>query len=630
MSLESPITYAEWYWKHSVDARKAFDESVEQAVSPYFKGVLGDIPDLTELPSGFQTFVHALSEPPSPGLGGFLVSAAGEFTAEILREAIAPAMAMLKRSSNRRSRETWLTAQQAVTLSQRKKITDEYFYLLTASEGYEDIAADSLYTSLTPYPAIPEIMTWARYHGDFDNVRSTVWEKYDVPADDFQLWEWLSWQKMTTVQAQSLFKRGTLAEPDFMAEIGRIGWHAVDRAAIKDLSYVLPNSMLLVQAGLVTGSSNEQILADISRGDIHPDYAQKYLDAVLTKPASQDIVAYALRRDPLLGSLPGELQRIGIHPAWTDVYKELAYQIPPVADIITMAVREAFTPSIAARFGQYEDFPPDLEKYAGQKGLSSEWAQRYWAAHWSLPSPQQGFEMLHRGVISVEDLNTLLRASDVMPFWRDKLTAIAYRPLTRVDVRRMYREGVLDEREVFEAYQDHGYSDENAEKMTEFTVSQTLSSLSKFTSSDIVKAFTARMIDQSTAMSLLRDIGIRNEDAQYIITTAEYKRQWAFTDDRIAGVRNLYKKRVYDENAARDSLGKLNLPSEQVDVLMEQWYFDKVEELDATWTTGQTVKFFKRKLISLDRAKRELNLNGYNNERAEMILSDALWTAPKT
>lgn len=630
MSLESPITYAEWYWKHSVDARKAFDESVEQAVSPYFKGVLGDIPDLTELPSGFQTFVHALSEPPSPGLGGFLVSAAGEFTAEILREAIAPAMAMLKRSSNRRSRETWLTAQQAVTLSQRKKITDEYFYLLTASEGYEDIAADSLYTSLTPYPAIPEIMTWARYHGDFDNVRSTVWEKYDVPADDFQLWEWLSWQKMTTVQAQSLFKRGTLAEPDFMAEIGRIGWHAVDRAAIKDLSYVLPNSMLLVQAGLVTGSSNEQILADISRGDIHPDYAQKYLDAVLTKPASQDIVAYALRNDPGLSSLPGELQRIGIHPAWTDIYKELAYQIPPVADIITMAVREAFTPSIAARFGQYEDFPPDLEKYAGQKGLSSEWAQRYWAAHWSLPSPQQGFEMLHRGVISVEDLNTLLRASDVMPFWRDKLTAIAYRPLTRVDVRRMYREGVLDEREVFEAYKDHGYSDENAEKMTEFTVSQTLSSLSKFTSSDIVKAFTARMIDQSTAMSLLRDIGIRNEDAQYIITTAEYKRQWAFTDDRIAGVRNLYKKRVYDENAARDSLGKLNLPSEQVNVLMEQWYFDKVEELDATWTTGQTVKFFKRKLISLDRAKRELNLNGYNNERAEMILSDALWTAPKT
>ncbi|GAI59226.1 unnamed protein product, partial [marine sediment metagenome] len=45
------------------------------------------------------------------------------------------------------------------------------------------------------------------------------------------------------------------------------------------------------------------------------------------------------------------------------LYKELAYQIPPVADIITMAVREAFTPDIAARFGQYQDFPSELEEW---------------------------------------------------------------------------------------------------------------------------------------------------------------------------------------------------------------------------------------------------------------------------
>ncbi|GAH79863.1 unnamed protein product, partial [marine sediment metagenome] len=75
--------------------------------------------------------------------------------------------------------------------------------------------------------------------------------------------------------------------------------------------------------------------------------------------------------------------------------------------------------------------------WAGKKGLSKEWSERYWAAHWNLPSPQQGFEMLHRGVINVSELNMLLRALDVMPFWRDKLTAIAFRRLTRVDIRRM-------------------------------------------------------------------------------------------------------------------------------------------------------------------------------------------------
>jgi len=138
-----------------------------------------------------------------------------------------------------------------------------------------------------------------------------------------------------------------------------------------------------------------------------------------------------------------------------------------------MAVREAFTPEIAARFGQYQDLPPDFVEWVGKKGLSKEWAERYWAAHWSLPSPQQGFEMLHRGVINEGDLNMLMRALDIMPFWRDKLIQIAYRPLTRVDVRRMFALGVLDVSGVRKAYTDLGYNDYNADLMTDFTIKYT-------------------------------------------------------------------------------------------------------------------------------------------------------------
>jgi hypothetical protein len=192
----------------------------------------------------------------------------------------------------------------------------------------------------------------------------------------------------------------------------------------------------------------------------------------------------------------------------------------------------------------------------------------------------------------------------------------------------MYKQGVLTEREVFESYQDQGYDEKNAERMAEFTVRQTLASLSKFSSSDIIKAFTNRMIDKNAALSLLRDIDIRSEDANYIISTAEYKRLWAFTDDQIAGVRNLYKKRIYDENQTRDRLARLNLPAEQIDVLMQQWFYDKVEELDATWTTSQTLKFLRRKLITEERAKRELYLNGYTQERIDVYLRDAQWTQP--
>ncbi|GAI59509.1 unnamed protein product, partial [marine sediment metagenome] len=180
--------------------------------------------------------------------------------------------------------------------------------------------------------------------------------------------------------------------------------------------------------------------------------------------------------------------------------------------------------------------------------------------------------------------------------------------------------GVLEESEVLESYKQHGYTDENAARMTEFTIRQTLATLSKFTSGDIIKAFTSRMIDRSEAISLLDMIGISRTDASFIVSTAEYKRQWAFTDQQISGIRNLYKKRVYDENQTRDKLSKLNLPADQINVLMEQWLYEKVEELDATWTTAQTLTFLKKGFITEGRARKELDLNGYDTEHINVYI----------
>jgi len=629
MGIKDKQTYGEYYWAMQVEAQKAFGEESEKVLAPYIAAILADAELPPETPAGVKNFIAALKSPPSFTFLSTIAGVGINAVDEVLDLVFDPILKMMKRANNRRTKETWLTSSQVNALWARRKGTEGLWDETTASEGYEDSLASMLYESELPYPTIPEIVAYSRYHGDADNPWTEFQNWWNINPREWPVWKWLGSQKLTTLQCQDLLKRGTMSEPDFYAEIGYIGWPAFERDKIKDLAYRLPNSMLLIQGGLIQGISAENILENISRGDIHPDYAQTYLDAVLTKPASQDVVAYQLRKDPSLAVLDTELKKIGIHPKYTDIYKTLAYQIPPVADIITMAVREAFTPAIAEKFGQYQDFPPDLELYAGQKGLSEDWAKRYWAAHWALPSPQQGFEMLHRGVIDRSELDMLLRASDVMPFWRGKLTAIAYRPLTRVDVRRMYKEGVLNEREVFESYQDQGYDDENAERMAEFTVKQTLSSLSKFTSSDIIKAFTNRMIDRGAATSMLRDIGVRPEDTSYIISTAEYKRLWAFTDDQIAGIRNLYKKRIYNEDQTRDRLAGLNLPSEQINVLMQQWFYDKVEELDATWSTAQTLKFLKRNLITSDRARQELYLNGYTEERIDIYLRDARWTPPK-
>ncbi len=620
MGVENPISYGDYYWAAQLEASKLMDEQTESALAPFFGGLLSEIPDLAALPAGIQTFLQVLSDPPSAGLGGFAALTAGEFASETLRDLMKPGISAATRLINRGALETWLDPVQAVSLFQRRKIDDEYFDLLMTSAGYDTSIARQLSDSVRPYPAIAEIMRYARYHGDPVNTREAVWEKFDVPADDYDMYEWLTLQVLSTEQIHRLFRREVITEQDADFFLQRVGWRDDDIDQVKELGWLIPNPMLLTQGNLQQGISKEEIIKDISRGDIHPDRAQQYLDAILTKPATQDVVTYTLRTDPDLTTLDERLTKIGIHPDYLELHRELALVIPPVADIITMAVREVFTPEIAARFGQYEDFPAPLEEWGLKKGLSKEWSERYWAAHWALPSASQGFEMLHRGVIDRDDLNRLLRAQDVMPFWRDKLTQIAYRPLTRVDVRRMYREGVLDEAGVYEAYLDHGYAEENAKRMTDFTVRQTLSAQAKFTSTDVVAAFTKRMINNSEARMLLLDLGIPQGNVSYIISRAEYKRLWDLTESRIAGIKNLYKKGVYNEDTARAKLLQLNLPSDEVNVLFEQWWYEKVGELAPTWTKAETLRFAKAGTIDKARAQQELERMGYDAEHIQVYM----------
>ncbi|GAG30498.1 unnamed protein product, partial [marine sediment metagenome] len=125
--------------------------------------------------------------------------------------------------------------------------------------------------------------------------------------------------------------------------------------------------------------------------------------------------------------------------------------IPGPSDLFHLVAKEAFEPGMIKEMGLDVEFPEEQVKWLEAQGLSRYWAEKYWAAHWDIPSLGQGFDMLHRRVshgVSVIDeaqLDMLYRAAEIPPFWRDKLTAIAYNPFTRVDVRRMHDIGVLNE-----------------------------------------------------------------------------------------------------------------------------------------------------------------------------------------
>lgn len=277
-----------------------------------------------------------------------------------------------------------------------------------------------------------------------------------------------------------------------------------------------------------------------------PEFSQNVLDQLYDKdipPA--ELISWWLRGIITQDEFDSLMDAQGYPIEIANRIKQAAFFIPSPGDLITIAVREGFSPDIAQTFGQFDDFPEEFAKYAAQQGISEEWAKRFWAAHWSLPSITQAFEMFHRQVISRDELELLLKAQDVMPFWRDRLTAISYNPLTRVDVRRMHKLGIFDDDRVYKSYLDVGYSPEDAGYLTEFTVKYNeetpdLGAARDLARTQIVGLYSNRIIARDTALSLLGSLGYLPDDSALILDLEDVARE---TEQRKASI-DLIKARA--------------------------------------------------------------------------------------
>jgi len=326
-----------------------------------------------------------------------------------------------------------------------------------------------------------------------------------------------------------------------------------------------------------------------------------------------------------------DLHDIGWDDERIEVYKTLAQLIPGAADLIRMAVREVFTPEIVKKYGQMEDFPSDFAAWGAKVGLSEEWAKNYWAAHWDLPSATQGFEMLHRGVITYDDLKVLLRALDVMPYWRDKLIEIAYSPYTRVDVRRMYKVGVLDEAGVKRAYLDLGYNEERAQALTDFTlktyardedaVEDEEEKIRELTRTDICDGYRRGIFTAAETRDLLAQLAYTPESIQFYLDREDLKKAEALKDAYATNYRQLFVIGLKDADTVKSEMVDLGFLPGEVDEYLRLWYIEKLRR-QAKPSRTDLARFLKKEIISQDTWHQSMADLGYADKYIDWYLAD--------
>jgi len=308
-------------------------------------------------------------------------------------------------------------------------------------------------------------------------------------------------------------------------------------------------------------------------------YREEFIPALLAFAEKRldpgDFVRHAYLAGLGEGVISGYLQDLGYKDAELVALLNIYQLRPGPSDLVRMGVREAWRDDVAQKWGYDSDFPGEFGAEMERAGDTEGWAKRYWRAHWELPSLNTVLEMLHRGVVTDEEFNEYLRIADYPSGWRDRISQVAYTPYTRVDTRRMYRYGVLDETGVYDTYRDIGYDHEHAVAMTEFTVLDALTDERELTKADVLKSYRLGRFTQAEAQTNLVELGYNSTVAAMLLGNEDQAQESAKISGVVSNTHSLYIRGGISKSEVMARLAGFNLASAEIDRYFELWDLEK-------------------------------------------------------
>jgi hypothetical protein len=488
-------------------------------------------------------------------------------------------------------------------------------------------------------------------------------------------------------QIQELYRRGVVDDSSYQWMLGSIGlWDDSIKTQVSELAWSVPDISTVLElfrrlgldqkviapylrkAGFQGADGDAMLAAAIRlielpnlfelrrRGVLRDDEYKVILGQYGYEPEDRDKVGQLYQRLPdsfqltqmyfrkLIGKndyLAG-LGQLGYDPKLSDKLEQTAWQLPGPADLMRFGVREVFTPEIAARFGQYQQYPSGITAWANKIGMAEDVAKMYWAAHWDLPSIGQMFDMYHRGIIPYTDLKMGVRAQDVMPFWQDKVIELSYNQIPRRTLPGLVRQGLIGGSALTLRFRKLGYSPEDAVLMSKSAQIDAVEAQRDLTKSDIVAALAQGWFTEQEAREALAGLHYSQTSIDYFV--AEGLRRLSLTEAKAtasqvttdaaealsltaAEILKGYKEGVIDRTAAATSLSDLDISPEAITFKLTLVELQRVREHKEA-LAKQYKRLFESHLIDEIPLMQSLYQAGYTAIEADNLLKE--WTLERT
>lgn len=373
----------------------------------------------------------------------------------------------------------------------------------------------------------------------------------------------------TTPVSQRLFEQlGVVSSVGIAAATAEIAGAAIPTTNLQHAGIAVREFMNVNGLTQITGFGYGMLFSSVVSPLVTQELAQKVRTAL---PDTLTTIT-AFRRGALTEEQKMDIfARYGFPEEYTAAMEKASEFYPAAQDFVRFAVRDTFKADVVSKYQYDEGYPSDMDKYLTAAGVSSEWMHHFWRAHWQLPSPQMGYEMLHRGIISMEELTTLLKIDDFAPFWVPKLIEMSYNPLTRVDIRRLFKDGVISRDQVKREYLNGGYDEQRAEWLTVWTTkgvtSEKKEKVKDISEARIIQAYSYGEYDANETKTRLIALGYDAEETDLLITLADRKAVFDELDQEWKLLKAEYLAGLVNESGAVSRMNDLALPQKQ----QEKW-----------------------------------------------------------
>lgn len=362
------------------------------------------------------------------------------------------------------------------------------------------------------------------------------------------------------------------------------------------------------------------------------------------------------------GTLDEMLRDAGVSGFSIGLIKQLSNAIPPIQDQILFSVRGVFDVAESEAFGEFEGLPADIKQEfvdafdigggsfedqvrvfadeAAKIGLPKAWVAAYWTSHWRLPSLQTAYEMFHRlapDIVDAEaddfiangfnpadikfdtkELDRLVRSSDYAGFWRGKLQAIAYNPLTRVDIRRIHKLLDKDTDWLIRQYRKVGFSPSDAGLMAQFTVAfneapenEDATELQKLSRTQVLDFVENGIISEADGVAQLMELGYHEFAAEAFVSLELAKVERKLQKVEIDLLTEQVLGAIVTIEEAKIELDGLEIATAQRDVVVREWELRTAKKARNP-SKGDLNALLKEGVIGEDEFKQGLSALGFS------------------